>query len=240
MRGNLAGAHTAQRQDAVVWPLHQAVASQQELTPRSLARGSRRGGMRRSPDPPVCRRAPSPRLRWQTDLADLFASPHVVGGSKDVDLSHAVRVGRTDGVGELLTRRFEAPVLGGRFGELLLVVGHGEKYGTFSWPIFYANPIGMPTLMAYIVGMAKIVSTDQGPLLTSPVNAGSLSRGDLIVERERGSERVVTIEDNMTINPNRHLLTLQDNTGWAPWVAFYSTNEPVDRVVGGRAGGQAF
>lgn len=92
----------------------------------------------------------------------------------------------------------------------------------------------------------KIQETDRGRLLVSPVNAGTLGRGDMIVvELVLGMSRptfhglrAATVINSLPRRgrPGGWIIQVRTTAG-NEYVFTPKTNEPVMRVVGGRAGG---
>jgi hypothetical protein len=97
--------------------------------------------------------------------------------------------------------------------------------------------------------MARVIDTPSGALLTSPTNAHSFTRGDVVVVgTEEVGYAVLTVVDNRIPVEAPARRWLEFETATAPNVAGcgaktgggfgmeFGANEPLNRVVGGRSG----
>lgn len=87
--------------------------------------------------------------------------------------------------------------------------------------------------------MSKVIdTTTHGPLLTSKVNAHSLTRGDLII-LDRGAVEAEAVEVRSVTELGAGSLDIAVRSKISgEWIGHWWMNEPVDRVTGGRSAGQ--
>lgn len=87
--------------------------------------------------------------------------------------------------------------------------------------------------------MAKVITTDQGDVLTSKMNAGSLERGDCIALGSDGRGwivlRVFSV-NRMILEPDSRWIEFEPPDGYRFGLPFRQ-NEPLNRLVGARSGG---
>lgn len=87
--------------------------------------------------------------------------------------------------------------------------------------------------------MAQMITTEKGDVLTSPMNAGSLSRGDQIaMGTEEAGYVVLTVfsVNRMVLDQTTRWVEFEPPDGYRFGLPL-GVNEPVARLVGARSGG---
>lgn len=85
--------------------------------------------------------------------------------------------------------------------------------------------------------MARVIITPAGPLLTSPMNAHSLTRGDqVVIGKDETGYAVLTVCDNRTMADRGMRWIEFEGSAQARFGSEFGINEPVNRVVGARSG----
>jgi len=77
----------------------------------------------------------------------------------------------------------------------------------------------------------------RGQVYTSPMNAGSLEPGDVIVKDDQWTV-IDTVSAPISDNPRGLVVHLEGKMSGQPWGIITPINRPMNRVVGARSAGQ--